>query len=140
MTELEKLSLDKKLEEKLGKIHDGYEKWAKWTLRILIGLVASFVFGAFSTTYLIGENKARIDDIQEQRTLSVRETCEAQNDRNVNTKARLDELVAKRAGEGTEEEQARRGESVIAMKLLIDALAPFTPDCEALVQQRVPSG
>lgn len=137
MTEREAGAVEKRIDEKLDRIHNGYLRWGRWTFRILVGLVVVFALSAAFTAYLIHENRARINDIQNQRSASILESCQAQNARNTATKAKLDELVESREEEGTPEEQNRRRESVVATKLLIDALAPFVPDCEGMASERV---
>lgn len=73
--------------------------------------------------------------IQDERVRNVRQNCVDTNERNAKTKARIRELARPRTERAAKETEER----LKATFLIIDALAPVRPDCEAVVRQQVPS-
>lgn len=80
---------DDKQRDRLDIIRAEYEAFAARTVRILVALfVVLFISGVVSaylvgrTSYLTGQNDARIDDIQQSRSDSILAACKEQNKRN----------------------------------------------------------
>lgn len=74
--------------------------------------------------------------IQDQRADAVRASCQSSNSRNADTKAELDDLIAK-LPPGPRRERAKANKA--GTVLLIDALSPKR-NCEKLVKETVGDG
>jgi hypothetical protein len=110
---------------RLDTIQRGYERWTRYTIRLLAGLVVfQLALGALSI-YLLGQNSERAAEAAEQRAQiqqsrfnAVAQACTDQNARNAAAKR---EIAA-----ADLDLEARE----LALTI-VDALAPQVPDCES---------
>lgn len=140
MTEILNEEGDSSVKRRLDTIQKGYEKWARITFFILVGIVVTNLVGIAFGSYFYEQNKNRIRDINENRVEIMLKSCEAQNQRHDATVKSLDALISKRLKTITDPAEISRimagRESTV---LLIDALDPVQ-DCEKLVQARIHNG
>lgn len=101
--------------------------------RVVIGVAVAILISVVGTTvgWTLTRNESlhRTNDIQTSRLQLLIETCEASNARNLNTKDAIDDLV--------KHPSARERRSIASTKLIVDALAPFTPDCRGVARTRL---
>lgn len=108
------------------------------------GLIAFGVIGVFTALallgygYLLRQQHATTDLIQDQRRDSILRTCEDQNKRHGDTLKVLDKVIAKvLKSDPSETTKKQLAASRANNVLLINALAP-KQDCATLVEEAVP--
>lgn len=131
------------LRGRLQAIQTGYEKWTKYTVRLLtILFLIQLGLGALSV-YLVGQNQDRAKEttrllrqVQASRVNATLTTCREQNDRHDNTIDALNAAVVKLKPTLSAEDRANLKQSIAANVSLIDALAP-KQDCKKRVERLV---
>lgn len=121
----------------LRTIREDYLSFAKKTLRILYGMAFGLLLAGGLSVYLLTQNAQRVHDIQQSRRDNTVEACLAQNDRHDNTIAALDAELAELSKSLKPAEAAQLKQSRDFTVLLINALAPYTEDCDAKARRQV---
>lgn len=117
---------------------DGLTGWRKWRKGFFVHKLYRDVW-LFVITVLVlfalQANSDRVDDIQRERADSIRRSCDETNQRNIDTKHRLDQLIDAIPSENAEERAALVRSQAFTVAL-IDALVPVR-DCDALAEKSV---
>lgn len=132
--------IDFETRHRLAKIQDGYLRISHRLLFAMIFQIVVLLLTAAAITYLVNQNRERIDSqeqvtarIQQERRHAIRDNCEDINARHERTVERLRVLAAKAPHQPG---QPPRREALRNTITLIDALVPKR-DCAVLVEQAV---
>lgn len=120
-------SISKKLDDHIAEIEERLRRFFTKALVAFAVLGITSAIGLFGFAFVL-------DEIQEQRYVSILDTCNDTNARHDNVIAQIDTAVAS-VPEGRRRELAE--ERAEPFKLIITAAVPKTEDCEAFAKDRV---
>lgn len=109
------------LTDEIRRVREHYKVWGRWTLIILLAIALAQIGGGVLAVWLVGQNRQRVDDIQQSRREVTLKNCQERNLRNVRTKR----LVRKT-------DDLRPGSKGVILQL-VDQLVPFQ-DCKKEVK------
>jgi len=140
VTDVEKLEAELGLSERESKLMDLAEERAMRRfdpqhLRLVRAVAAIGVILLIGTTVGWVAIDAAVDSIQQNRYELTRDGCLDQNGRNHETLLRLAEVSHDGPASADLTERERRG--IEASKVLINAIIPARPDCEAYARSRI---
>lgn len=129
------------LRDRLEEIQEGYERWTKYTVRLLailfmiqLGLGALSVFLVTQNAHRSNQVRTLVAQQQVSREQAVRSTCLEQNRRHDSTISTIDQVITQ-LPPGLQRDRALRNRA--GTVLIIDALAPKR-DCEKRVRELAP--